>query len=44
MGGSVNLHSELNERTIVTVTVPLNLSVPDAKTEKDDLRQAGGQP
>lgn len=42
MGGTINLHSELNKRTVVTVTVPLNLSMPDETTDMDDIRQAGG--
>ena len=44
MGGTVNLHSELNERTVVTVTVPLNLPAPDATPDPDRIERTGGQP
>jgi hypothetical protein len=40
----VNLHSKMNERTVVTVTVPLNLSARDVTVQTDDLQHERGQP
>jgi two-component system sensor histidine kinase/response regulator len=44
MGGTVNLHSELNERTVVKVTVPLNLSAPDTTAQTEEIHRKGGRP
>jgi PAS domain S-box-containing protein len=44
MGGTVSLHSEVNERTVVTVTVPLNLSASGEAGMTNPAERGGGQP